>query len=143
MRLASSSLWLLVMTCWLLPAQQQSTSSKTRAGSSENAVGNVLGEKPSAVLEIVKVKGTVREIDLKARTVTIVPGKNESPLKLEFAQPTGREQIKTSKKAAKLLGKKKLKLEELGVGSKVRLEYYPVLGQVMELIVEQPAATQG
>ena len=39
-----------------------------------------------------------------------------------------------------MLGKKRLKLEELKVGSEVSLQYYPVLGQLLELIVEQPAS---
>ena len=57
---------------------------------------------------------------------------------VSFSQPRGREQIKLSKKAAKAIGKKVLELEELQPGSKVSLQYYPGLGQLMELIIEKP-----
>ncbi len=121
----------------LAVAQQQTTSSKTRPEHNANAQGNVLGVKPDAVLKIQKLKGVIANIDLQARTVTIDPaGKGES-LQLTFAQPAGREQIKTSKKAMKALGKKKLLLEEVKVGAKVELRYYTSLGQMMELIVDQ------
>jgi hypothetical protein len=136
---ALSAVPLFFLAAVLLPGQQQTTGSKTRAGDNANAVGNVLGEQPESVLEIAKVKGKLSAIDLKKRTITVVANKDEEGLTLQFAQPQGREQIKVDKKAAKALGKKKLTLEELPLGSKVRLEYYPVLGQVMELIVEEPA----
>ncbi|MEX2302008.1 MAG: hypothetical protein WD733_13790 [Bryobacterales bacterium] len=121
-------------------ALAQNSSSKTRPGDSSNAIGKEQGEKPEAVLRIVKVKGKISAVDLEERTITVDPGKKdkEDDLKLNFAQPTGREQIKVSKKAEKVLGKKRLKLEELKVGSEVSLEYYPLLGQLMELTVEQP-----
>ena len=64
------------------------------------------------------------------------PHNQERALTLSFSQPAGREQIKTSKKAAKALGKKKLSLEELSEGAKVEVQYYPALGQVMELVVD-------
>jgi hypothetical protein len=121
----------------LAAAQQQTTSSKTRPNDNANAQGTVLGERPEAVLKIDKLEGVVQSIDLKARTVTIDPEGKAQPLQLTFAQPSGREQIKTSKKAMKALGKKKLLLEELKVGAKVELRYYTTLGQMMELIVEQ------
>jgi hypothetical protein len=124
-----------------LALAQKNSSSKTRPGDSSNAVGNELGERPEAVLRIVKAKGKVSEVDLKERTVTIATDKKEDKedgLTLAFAQPEGREQIKVSKKAEKVLGKKRLKLEELKVGSEVSLQYYPVLGQLMELTVDQP-----
>ncbi len=96
---------------------------------------------PDSVLKVVKVKGTIEKVDLTKRTVTIASEKkNDAPLELTFSQPAGREQIKVSKKAEKVLGKNKLDLEELKAGSKVALEYYPVLQQVMSLTVEKPAA---
>jgi hypothetical protein len=96
---------------------------------------------PESVLKVVKVKGAVERVDLAKRTVTIVPEKkNAEALELSFPQPSGREQIKVSNKAEKILGKKKLDLEELKAGSKVVLEYYPALQQVMSLTVEKPAA---
>lgn len=126
-----------------LAQDQKSSSSKIRPGDHSNAVGNEIGETPDAVLHIVKVKGKLSAIDLKDRTVTIAIDKKdkEEGLKLTFSQPAGREQIKVSKKAEKILGKKRLKLEELKVGSEVSLEYYPVLGQLMELTVEQQPAS--
>lgn len=125
-----------------LAQDQKSSSSKIRPGDHSNAVGNEIGETPDAVLRIVKVKGKLSAIDLKDRTITIATDKKdkEAGLKLTFSQPSGREQIKVSKKAEKVLGKKRLKLEELKVGSEVSLEYYPVLGQLMELTLEQPAS---
>ena len=92
------------------------------------------------VLEIVKLKGKIGKVDLDKRTVTIVPKKKkQGELELTFAQPRGREQVKLSKKAAKLLGKKRLELEQVQPGSEVSLRYYPSLGQMMELIIEKPA----
>jgi hypothetical protein len=93
-----------------------------------------------AVLKVVKVKGSISNVDLEKRSVTIVPdGKKADNVELTFPQPSGREQIKVSKKAAKRLGKKDIELEELKPGTSVRLRYYPSLQQVMELIVDQPA----
>jgi len=125
-----------------LAQDQKSASSKIRPGDHSNAVGNEIGETPEAVLRIVKVKGKLSAIDLKDRTITIEPEKKdkEDGLTLTFSQPSGREQIKVSKKAEKVLGKKRLKLEELKVGSQISVQYYPVLGQLMELTVEQPAS---
>jgi hypothetical protein len=125
-----------------LAQDQKSSSSKIRPGDHSNAVGNELGTTPEAVLQIVKVKGKLSAIDPTDRTITIATDKKdkEEGLKLTFSQPAGREQIKVSKKAEKVLGKKRLKFEELKVGSEVSLEYYPVLGQLLELTVEQPAS---
>lgn len=125
----------LAIAAALAPAQQQTTSSKTRPNDNANALGTELGVKPEAVLKIEKIKGVIRNIDLKTRTVTVDPDGKEQALQLTFAQPEGREQIKTSKKAMKTLGKKKLLLEEVKVGAKVELRYYTTLGQMMELIV--------
>ena len=126
----------LLLTSLPLVAQDQTTSSKTRPGDNTNAQGNVLGVRPEGVLDVVKVKGVISGVDTRTRTVSITPHKQERALTLTFSQPAGREQIKTSKKAAKALGKKKLSLEELSEGAKVEVQYYPALGQVMELIVD-------
>ncbi len=99
------------------------------------APANVLGARPTKVLKIVKLKGVIRSVDLQKRSVVIVSGKKQE-LELVFAQPSGREQIKTSKKIFKATGKKKLLLNEVKVGSKVALQYYSTLGQMLELIVE-------
>lgn len=125
-----------VVALGVAAAQQKTASSTTRPGVSDNTAGAALeGARPASVLKIVKVKGVVKSIDLQQRTVTLAPAKGE-PLVLAFSQPAGREQVKTGKKAAKRLGKKRLRLEELESGAKVRAQYYPVLGQLMELIVE-------
>ena len=129
-------LFLLLFAALLAPAQQQTTSSKTRPNDNANAQGTELGVKPEAVLKIEKLEGVIRSIDLKTRTVTVDPSGKDEPLQLTFAQPTGREQIKTSKKVMKEMGKKKLLLEEVKVGAKVELRYYITLGQMMELIIE-------
>ncbi len=131
---------LLLIGSVLLSAQKTST---TATGDKVRTTERYTGEhktpinKPTSVLKIVKVKGVLDKIDLKKRTVTIVPLKQKDGLELTFPQPSGREQIKASKKAAKLLGRKKLTLEELKTGSKVKLQYYPLLGQVMELIIDR------
>jgi hypothetical protein len=129
-------LFLLLFTALAAPAQQQTTSSKTRPNDNANAQGTELGIKPEAVLKIEKLEGVIRSIDLKARTVTVDPSGKDEPLQLTFSQPAGREQIKTSKKVMKEMGKKKLLLEEVKVGAKVELRYYTTLGQMMELIIE-------
>ena len=142
-------LLLVLVATFALPAQK--TDSQIRGSISTTSSGAKIRRdidykggpeaplnKPESVLQVLKVKGTVQGIDLKKRTVTVLPRKSKAGLELGFPQPAGREQIKVSKKAAKILGTKKLKLEELKVGSKVRLRYYPALGQLMELIIEQP-----
>ncbi len=118
-------------------AQQTDQSSKIRSEGQHSAGGAVLGTKPDKVLKIVKVRGVISKIDLLNRTVTFSSKGQEDPLELAFSQPAGREQIKTVKKAAKSLGKRKLSLEELTVGSKVQIEYYTTLGQMLEMLVEE------
>ncbi len=126
----------IALTALPLAAQDQTTSSKIRPGDNTNAQGAVLGELPQGVLDVVKVKGVISAVDTGNRTVSVKPHNEKQALVLTFPQPAGREQIKTSKKAAKTLGKKKLTLEDLKEGTKVELRYYPLLGQVMELVVD-------
>ena len=117
-----------------------SSSQKTRAEPYVNDRRAPL-DRPDKPLKIVKLKGVIEKVDLKKRTVTIARAKNKrASLELSFPQPRGLEQVKASKKTFKRLGKKKLALEDLKAGSKVRLQYYPLLEQVAELIVEQPAS---
>ncbi len=113
-----------------------SASSKTRTDDTTGVRGAIQGVKPGKVLKTIKDSGVVRKVDLQARTVTIAVNDHDDGIVLTFSQPTGREQIKTSKKFAKATGKKKLNLDELKVGSKVKFEYYALLGQLMDLIVE-------
>ena len=129
------ALSLLLLSCSVLWGQGQTVSSKTRPENNQNAQGNVLGTKPDEVLRIVKLKGVVRKVNLETRSVVVDGGKS-GEVELTFAQPNGREQIKTSKKIFKATGSKKLNLEELKPGSKVQLQYYSTLGQMLELIVE-------
>ena len=117
-------------------AQQQNQSSKIRPGHNANGQGNVLGSRPDQVLRVTKARGVISSVDLEKRTVTITL-KGREAMELGFSQPAGREQIKTSKKAARSLGKRKLALEEVTVGSRVQLEYYAVLSQMLELLVEE------
>ncbi len=134
-------LLLVLVATFVLPAQKTSTTSsgaKIRRDIDFKGGPEAPLNKPESVLKVLKVKGTVQGIDLEKRTVTVRPRKGNTSLELGFPQPAGREQIKVSKKAAKILGTKKLKLEALKAGSKVRLQYYPALGQLMEIIVEQP-----
>jgi len=121
----------------LLWGQGQTTSSKTRPENNQNAQGTVLGSKPDAVLKVLKAKGVIRSIDLNARTVVIDSGGKTGELKLGFAQPEGREQIKASKKLAKSSGRPKLSLEELKPGSRVQFQYYAALSQMLELTVDR------
>ena len=117
-----------------------SSSQKTRAEPYVNDRRAPL-DRPDKPLKIVKLKGVIEKVDLKKRTVTIARAKKKrASLELSFPQPRGLEQVKASKKTFKRLGKKKLALEDLKAGSKVRLQYYPLLEQVAELIVEQPAS---
>ncbi len=126
----------LIFVLGVVGAQQKTISSGTRPGVSDNSQGEALeGTRPNSVLKVVKLKGTVKSIDLQKRTVTIAASKGQ-PLELAFSQPAGREQLKAGKKALKRLGKRRMRLEELESGAKVKAQYYPVLAQLMELVVE-------
>ncbi len=116
-------------------AQQKTVSSSTRPGVNDNASGALEGTRPEKVLKIIKAKGTVTSVDLKKRTVLLALGKS-GPMELAFSQPAGREQLKTGKKVAKKLGRTRILLEELQAGSKVRVQYYPLLSQLLEVVVD-------
>jgi hypothetical protein len=136
LRLLSAGALLFLAVSVLVVAQDRTEApmDKTRGG---GRPGDAPITNPGSVLDIIKLKGTLAKIDLKERTVTISPEKKEAAdLVLSFPQPKGREQIRVSKKAEKQLGKKKLALEELKTGSKLILEYYPALQQVMSLTIE-------
>ena len=132
---------LLVPACVLFLRAQNDVPAMDKTRNSNDRAPKTPIDVPDAVLKVVKLKGTVGKVDLAKRTVTIASEKKEDPdLELTFSQPSGREQIKVSKKAEKLLGKKKLDLEELKSGAKVIVEYYPALQQVMSLTIEKPSA---
>lgn len=116
-------------------AQQKTVSSSTRPGVNDNASGALEGTRPDSVLKIVKGKGTVTSVDLEKRTVVFALGKAGS-IELAFSQPAGREQLKAGKKAAKRIGKQRLRLEELQAGAKVRIQYYPQLAQLLEVVLD-------
>lgn len=120
----------------VLAQDPSSASSKTRTDDNTGVRGAIQGVKPGKVLKTVKDTGVVSKVDLTARTVTISTNGRDGSLELTFSQPSGLEQIKTSKKIAKATGKKKIQLDELKVGSKVKFEYYSLLGQLMDLTVE-------
>jgi hypothetical protein len=141
MRLLVSAGVLLLLAAGLPLAAQTSNEPAMDRARDGARPGDAPLNNPGSVLEIVKLKGTLDKVDLQTRTVTISPEKKQAEdLVLSFPQPKGREQVRVSKKAEKLLGKKKLNLDELKTGSKVTLEYYPALQQVMSLTIEQPAS---
>lgn len=102
-----------------------------------------------------KATAFVSALDLNQRSITMVPAKKggkfrvaslddkgrawgwADKINLGFPVPAGMEKIKTTKKSAKALGKKQLSLEQLPVGSKVKVEYYPVLKQILEITVHE------
>ena len=75
MKISISSLVLAALGAASLAAQAPTVSSKTRPENNQNAQGPVLGQKPSEVLQLEKVKGTLRSVNVETRTVVIDPGK--------------------------------------------------------------------
>lgn len=128
------ALALLVAAC-LAPAQQKTVSSSTRPGVNDNASGALEGTRPESVLKIVKDKGTVTSVDVENRRLVLKLNKAAS-IDLAFSQPPGREQIKAGRKATRRLGANRLRLEELKAGAKVRVQYYPLLAQLLEVVVD-------
>lgn len=116
-------------------AQQRTVSSSTRPGVNDNADGALEGTRPEKILAVVKAKGTVTSIDLQKRTVNLALAKTGA-IELAFAQPAGREHVKAGKRAAKRIGKSRLRLEEIPVGAKVRIQYYPQISQLMEVVLD-------
>lgn len=103
-----------------------------------------------------KVKALVTAVDFQERSITLLPAKQGQQfrvadlgdkgrewysvpeLQLTFVVPAGLEKIGASKKAAKALGKKTMRLEDVGVGSQVQVEYYPVLRQILKMRLMRP-----
>jgi hypothetical protein len=123
-RVATAALVLAIV----LPAQQ-------RVSSERGKQPPQIGDKPSSVLKVEKLKGALKSIDLQKRTVTITHGGGEDVF--TFPTSAGREKVNLSKKVARALGKKSLRLEELQAGSQVKVAYYPSLGAIMEMIIEE------
>jgi hypothetical protein len=128
---------------------QQSTSTpgeKARPNASNqsyNLPGGYTG-KPNHLVKTVKVRAVVVDIDLNERTVRVARENSKqkfriavmkSPLEwgfvdeidlVFFGQPEGMEKIKVGKKAIKAVGGKTIRLEDLGPGSLLKVEIYPV-----------------
>ena len=95
------------------------------------------GDAPTSVLRVEKLKGTLKEVDLKKRTVTVTHAGGEETF--SFPTAAGREKVSLSKKVAREAGKKSLRLEDIQAGCRVKVSYYPALGTIMELLVEELA----
>ena len=126
---------LLTVAALVAAGQQKTISSSTRPGVNDNASGALEGTRPELVLKVVKDKGEIRGVDLEKRTVQFSLAKSKA-IELSFSQPAGREQIKAGKKATKRIGKNRLLLEELEPGARVRVQYYPLLSQLLEVVVD-------
>lgn len=160
-----------VVVCGCLSAQAPTAGEQTRGDSGQqsyNAPGATYNSKGSPLAKPVKARAIVKAVDLERRLVTVVPVKagrtfrtaelgtakrvwsKTDKLELMWLTPAGTEKIKATKKAAKILGKKQLQLQDLKAGSKIRVEYYPVSGEaanapgkawgVVEMTVEEPAS---
>jgi len=105
--------------------------------SSEKTARPELGDKPSQLLRVESLKGALKKVDLEKRTVTVAHSDLETTL--GFPTAAGREKVSLSKKAARALGKKWVTLEEIRPGCQVKVAYYPTLGTIMELTVEELA----
>ncbi len=125
----------LAIVSWAASAQQKTVSSSTRPGVNDNASGALEGTRPESVLKIIKAKGAVKSVDVRNRSVLLDLGRR-GELQLAFSQPAGREQIKLAKKAARRLGTTRITLEELQADTKVRVQYYPQLAQLLEVVVD-------
>ena len=111
----------------LAPAQKGSVSS-------EKKTSPELGQIPTGVLKVEKLKGVVKSVDLEKRSVSVTHSGSSSTF--EFPTAAGREKISISNKVARASGKRSFRLEDLKPGSDVRVQYYPALGTIMEIIVE-------
>ena len=121
--------------------------------SSKHGDDVVLGEIKDYYVDPQKAKCVVKEIDLEARTITVVPMKKSGSFRVaqineegrswstskqmsvSFVTPKGLEQIKASGQAAKQLKKKRLRLEEIPEGATLKMEYYPAGPAAREVIV--------
>ncbi len=106
--------------------------------SSEKKTSPELGQIPTGVLKVEKLKGVVKSVDLEKRSVTVTHSGTHSGSGSTFEFPTaaGREKISISNKVARASGKRSFRLEDLKPGSEVRVQYYPALGTIMEIVVE-------
>jgi len=118
----------------LLAAWGPAASSQKRV-SSEKKGQPELGDVPASVLRVENLKGRLEKVDLEKRTVTVAH--SQGAIVFSFPTAAGREKISLSKKAARALGKRSLRLEDLQAGWKARVAYYPSLGTIQELLIEE------
>ncbi len=123
--------WMVTLTAALAVASPQGH----KQVSSEKQRLPVLGDRPEAVLALENLKGTVKKVDLEKRTVTVAHPNGDSTF--GFSTAAGREKISLSKKVAKALNKKSIRLEEIPPASKVKVAYYPAIGSIMEITIEE------
>lgn len=116
---------------WSLPLEAQ------KRVSSEKQALPELGNRPTPVLKVEHLKGTIKKVDLEKRTVTVAHSDGDTVFR--FPTVAGKEKILLSKKASRLVGKKTVRLEEIPAGSQVKVAYYPELGTIMEIIIEELA----
>ena len=140
-------------------AAQETAGEKTRVGArtgtEEAPVATYSGKGADYQVAPQKAKATVQKVDLEKRTVTVVPVKKGGQFKVAELGPAGRtwlqvdemecgfvvapgmEKITVSKAAAKALGKKSITLDELPVGSEIKIEYYPVPRALLAITLER------
>ncbi len=128
--LALVSIGIVAGSLWVPLAAQKRVTSETKSLPE-------LGDKPGQVLKVENIKGAVKKVDLEKRTVTVT--QSDADTVLSFPTASGREKVSVSKKVEKALGKKSLRLEDLPVGSQVKVAYYPALGTIMQITVEDLA----
>ena len=125
----------------------------TRLESSKHGDDIVLGDIPEYFVAPQKTKAIIKAIDLEARTIKVIPIKKNGSFRvaqineqgrawstskemtLVFITPKGLEQIKASGQAAKHLGKRTLRLDEIPLDARIKVEYYPAGPAAREVIV--------
>ena len=143
----------------MVSAQEATPGEKTRpssVGKTYNApAATYTGKGGRYLVAPQKAKATVTAVDLENRSISIVPAQKGGKFKVAEVGPQGREwskvdemeltflmtagmeKIKASKGAAKKLGGKSILLENLPLGSKIKVEYYPVPRKILELTVQR------
>ena len=150
----------LLLVLAALPSHGQISGEKTlgekvsRLERSKHGDDIAIGDIPKFQVAPQKTKARVLEVDVKARTLRIVPVKKNGSfrvadldskgrvwrrvkeMELGFITPSGREKIRASGQAAKRLGKKGLRLEEIPKDARIKVEYYPAAAAALEVVVE-------
>ena len=143
----------------MVSAQEATPGEKTRpsgTGKTYNApAATYTGKGGRYLVAPQKVKATVTAVDLEKRSISVVPAQKGGRFKVAEVGPQGREwskvdemeltflmtagmeKIKASKGAAKKLGAKSILLENLPLGSRIKVEYYPVPRKILELTVQR------